>query len=118
MSEEKYNVHNFIEEYKDKWISYCEVIIDPYGLVYIARPSHQETLIRLAMNKLKVTRDELNNLVPREYYFDMITWLTMQTKCVAVWYDSLHYNKLTRYQKRTLNLLKENGMIDKTLIVR
>lgn len=56
------NINEFINKTKNeplKWISYCEIIIDPYGNIIIANPSHTEMVIAYAMGK-KILQE--NNL--------------------------------------------------------
>ncbi len=74
-----------IETHKATFINYLEVVISEDGTVMYAVPSHQEKLILLACQKLNVTRDELNELCPEEYYFDFMTWLCKVSGCVALW---------------------------------
>ncbi len=54
-----------------------------------AVPSHQEKLISIACEKLNVTRDELNDMCPPEYYLDFMNWLCQITICVSVWKDMM-----------------------------
>lgn len=74
-----------IETHKKHFKNYLEVIIDENATVHYAIHSHQEWLIRYAMKMLNLTREELSEQVPREYWLDMITWWTKLTKCVSVW---------------------------------
>lgn len=120
----KYTVHDFINKYKNKWINYCEVIIDDKGYIILAEPSHQEMLIKICMSKLRVTRKIPNNMCPVEFYADFTTWLCNQSNCVAVWYNSYESRrdnirgpgdrsrKLNRFQKRTIELLNESGLTE------
>lgn len=74
-----------IEIHKKTFTNYLEVIIGEDGTVMYAVPSHQEKLIEMACKKLSVTREELNDLCPPEYYFDFMTWLCKISGCVALW---------------------------------
>ena len=94
-----------IETHKKTFINYLEVIIDEDGTVHYAVPSHQEFLIRYACNKLSVSRDTLNEMCPKEYYFDFITWLCKITNCIAVWNNNL-MGKPNRKQLIVLNKLR------------
>lgn len=78
-----------IETHKATFINYLEVVISEDGTVMYAVPSHQEKVILLACQKLNVTRDELNELCPQEYYFDFMTWLCKISGCVALWNDRM-----------------------------
>lgn len=70
--------------HKETFKNYLEVIIFEDGRVEYAIPSHQEMLMRICCEQLGLTRDQLNAIVPREYYCDMITWLTKTSGCIAV----------------------------------
>lgn len=107
-----YNIYSKfdIEKHKSIYINYLEVIILPDGTVEYAVPSHQEKLIKIAMEKLKVTREELNELCPREYYFDLITWLTKITSCVSVW-NNYVVGEPNEIQKEVIEQLKLEGLL-------
>lgn len=94
-----------IEIHKKTFINYLEVIIDENGTVHYAVPSHQEFLIKFACNKLCVDRDTLNEMCPKEYYFDFITWLCKITGCIAVW-DKGIQGRPNRAQLIVLNKLR------------
>lgn len=74
-----------IETHKKTFINYLEVVILEDGTIQYAVPSHQEKLIAIAMVKLGVTRPELEDLCPIEYYFDFMTWLCLKSECVSLW---------------------------------
>lgn len=74
-----------IDKHKENYVNYLEVIIFPDGHIEYAVPSHQEKLIRICCNKLNITRDELDNLCPQEYYADFLVWLCNISNCVSVW---------------------------------
>ena len=59
-----------LEKHKQTYVQYLEVVILEDGTVEYAVPSHQEKLIALACQKKGVSRQELNDLCPREYYYD------------------------------------------------
>lgn len=98
-----------IEVHKRVFINYLEVIIDEEGVVHYAVPSHQEFLIRRACEKLEVSRKELLEACPVEYYGDFLQWLCALTKCVAVW-DRRCYGHLNRKQFLTLTELRQAGL--------
>lgn len=102
-----------IEQHKKKYVNYLEVIIFPDGHIEYAVPSHQEKLIAVCREKLRISRDELNGRCPEEYYCDFITWLCNISECVSVWNDFIikpDNASLTRAQIDTLELLKEHGL--------
>lgn len=98
-----------IEVHKRTFHYYLEVIIDESGIVHYAVPSHQEWLIQTACKKQGITREQLYDLCPPEYYFDVIGWLTQVTGCIAVWNESYIGNP-NEQQLRTLNILEENHL--------
>lgn len=99
-----------IEQHKKTFIHYLEVVIDESGKIMYAVPSHQEKQISLAREKLNITREELNAMRPREYYFDFVDWLCKVSGACAVWENFIQYDKLTERQIRALQMLKENGL--------
>ena len=85
-------------------------MVDPDGAVHYAVPSHQEYAIAEACRKLGVTRQELSDMTPKEYYFDWLTWLLMQCGCMAVWNDWFICPAPTKGQIGTLRKLKMAGV--------
>ena len=98
-----------IGTHKKTFIDYLEIVITEDGTVMYAVPSHQEKLIALACEKLQVTRDELNDLCPEEYYFDFMTWLCQVSGCVALWNDRM-LGKANEQQARAVRELADNGL--------
>lgn len=94
-----------IEIHKKTFVNYLEVVIREDGTVEYAVPSHQEKLIRIAMDRLKVSRQELYNLCPPEYYFDVVKWQCMVSRCVAVW-DDFYIGMPNEMQQKALQNLK------------
>ncbi|MCM1225968.1 MAG: hypothetical protein NC320_00910 [Clostridium sp.] len=93
-----------ITVHKRTFKNYLEIILDENGNAYYAVPSHQTWLIQKACETLNVNQEELMKLTPREYYCDMLTWLTKITDCVAVW-DMAYIGTLNKNQKSQLELL-------------
>lgn len=98
-----------IELHKATFKNYLEVIIDVNGVVHYAVPSHQEFLINCLIRDKYQTRDALNDAVPREYWFDMMTWLTNESGMIAVWNDR-YLGTLNDNQKNTLAKLQLVGL--------
>lgn len=73
--------------HKQTFVNYLEVVVDESGTIMYAVPSHQEKLIKLACEKLNVSRNQLMDLCPPEYYFNFIEWLCKVSGCVSVWND-------------------------------
>lgn len=98
-----------VEVHKQTFINYLEVIIKEDGEIVYAVPSHQEKLIELSCEKLGISRDELNDRCPQEYFFDFLPWLTMQSGGVSVW-NTLYVGRPNEKQKKALEKLKEEGL--------
>ena len=97
-------------KHKETFYHYLEVIIYPDGSVEYAIPSHQEKLIQICKEELNVNRDRLFEMCPKEYYFDIITWMCNISKCVSVWTNCITKSDtypLTNAQLNTLNNMKE-----------
>lgn len=99
-----------IEKHKTHYVNYLEVMVAPDGAVHYAVPSHQEYAIRAACDKLGVSRKELNEMTPPEYYFDWLTWLLGQTGYMAVWNEFYECPEPTRKQAAALRKLKMAGL--------
>lgn len=101
-----------IQKHKETFINYLEVVVFPDGHIEYAVPSHQELLIAICCKTLKVTRDQLNKLCPKEYYFDFTQWLCNESKCISVWNNWLIKPEtgITDDQLNCLNLLKQERL--------
>lgn len=82
-----YDLHSpfDIEQHKQHYVNYLEVVIFPDGHIEYAVPSHQEKLIAICMEQLGISRYELERMCPAEYYGDFQTWLCMISGCISVW---------------------------------
>lgn len=89
-------------------VNYLEVIILPSGKIVYSTPSHQEKLISIACEQQNLTRQQLSEKVPLEYYADFLKWLCRETKCVSVWND-FHIGEPNEAQMSSLSKLKEFG---------
>lgn len=109
---ESYNLHSDfdIEKHRLTFNHYLEIIIDETGKIMYAVPSHLEKMIHIACDKLKITRDELNDLCPKDYYFDFITWISKVSNCCAVWNDFCIGYQFNLDQLNTLQTLKREGL--------
>lgn len=101
-----------IEQHKKTFPHYLEVIIDKDGKIMYAVPSHQEMAIALCQQQLCLTRQEVCDLTPEEYYFDWMNWLLMQTNSMAVWegFVLCDFAHVTAKTIESLRLLKEHGL--------
>ncbi len=98
-----------VETHKKTFVNYLEVIILPDGTVEYAVPSHQEKLISVCINKDGITRKELGDKCPQEYYCDFTKWLCLYSGCVSVW-DNFILGEPNELQSQTLLELKKNGL--------
>lgn len=99
-----------IEKHRETFVHYLEVVIDVDGKVMYAVPSHQEKAIRIACQKLGVTREELKHMCPREYWFDFMKWLCKISGVIAVWECNCEYWEPTKLQIATIRRLKMAGL--------
>lgn len=108
----EYNVYSDfdMEQHKKTFINYLEVVIDENGKIMYAVPSHQEKLIKLACENLKVTKEELNAMCPMDYHFDFVTWLCKVSGVCAVWNAHIEKYRLTERQIAALKALKDNRL--------
>lgn len=111
------SIYDFIEYTKKNplnFINYCEVIIDPYGNIIIANPSHTETALKYAMEKENKTRDQIIQEL-REIFCLPLEWVVDKYGLIAVWNCGYMYSSYkrspNRFQKRTLNILLKNNLI-------
>lgn len=98
-----------IETHKKHFVNYLEVVILENGTVEYAVPSHQEKLIRVCLQKLNISRQELMDLCPREYYGAFMEWLCQTSGAVAVW-ERFFTGDCNAQQNNSLKQLKLNGL--------
>ena len=98
-----------IATHKEAFVNYLEVVIRENGDVEYAVPSHQEKLIGIAMKKLGVTRQEIYDMCPREYMFDVCKWLCGLTGCVSVW-NEFYIGEPNEMQRWVLQTLRYHGL--------
>lgn len=101
-----------IETHKKTFINYLEVVISPDGVIEYGVPSHVGKLENILMEQLNISREELNNLCPREYWCDYNTWLCMKTDYIMVWGlpNSMIVGTPNQKQQEALNLLKREEL--------
>lgn len=103
-----------IEKHKETFINYLKVVIHPDGSIHYAVPSHQEYMANYICKRDGITREELDGMVPYEYYTDFRYWLCMKSGCVEVWNNSVEFYKPTRAQIESLKRLEESGLFKAT----
>ena len=107
-----YGLHSEFDadKHKQTFIHYLEIVIDRDGYISYAVPSHQEKMIMGACERLDLSREELYDLCPREYYFDFMTWLSEVSGMMAVWEGQCAVKAPTRKQIAALRHLKMKGL--------
>lgn len=103
-----------LEIHKKTFVNYLEVILREDGTIEYAVPSHQEKLIAIALEKLKVSRQELYNLCPPDYFFDVILWLCKITGCVSVW-ETMYIGTCNEAQVHKLQELQIHNLYKGTI---
>ena len=91
-----------LETHKKTFIAYLEVIIDSEGNVMYAVPSHQQAMIRIATEKLNVTKERLFEMYVSSGC-DTIEWLSGITGCISVWFG----NYVGEPNEKQLNVLRK-----------
>lgn len=99
-----------IEVHKATFTNYLEVVILEDGTIEYAVPSHQEKLIRLGCEKHNLSRDKFYDMCPKEYWCDVLTWLSMQTGAIAVWDFKIEGIQPNEAQLRALEMLRREGL--------
>lgn len=108
----KYDVYcDFdLKKHQETYVNYLEVMIDKDGKIMYAVPSHQEKAIEMACTANNVSRGELEKMCPKEYYFDFLTWLLMQSGAMAVWNTRYECYSASKAQYASLRRLKLAGV--------
>lgn len=113
---EEYSVYSpfDIKKHKETYINYLEVLILEDGTIEYAVPSHQEKALEIACKKLNKTKQEIEDMCPREYYCDFLTWLLGITGSISVWGTSAEYfivyKTINKKQIAMLKKLKKHGL--------
>lgn len=94
------------------WINYCEILIDSDGSVILARPSHQEALIRYCMKKYSLSRKDFLDTIP---IWCGNGYIVEKENLICVWYNALLLPKdileLNSLQRNTIKNLEDAGLI-------
>ena len=105
---------SYVRAHQDEFIHYCEILISPTGDVVLARPSHQEAIIRIAQEILNVDRDTLYDIVSLE--FSPLSYFMDRFGYIMVWYDLARTPfKITDQQKETLKLLIKEEILSREI---
>lgn len=75
-----------IEIHKATFVNYLEVVILKDGTIEYAVPSHQLKVTDIIAKERGMTRNEVADLCPPEYYFDYNNWLCIESNTIMVHY--------------------------------
>lgn len=118
----KFNIFDFVKYTKlnrGKFINYCEIIMDPFGNIILAIPSHTEAVVRYVMEKENKSIDDIRNEIPTNC--SPLTWCIDKYGLIAIWYcgymhGTYKYKRPNRFQRRSLDILINNGLITEEYI--
>lgn len=94
-----------LEQHKNTFINYLEVVVKENGEIEYAVPSHIEKLIALS----KESREELMEMMPLTAA--PIEWLAEHTHCINVWNNFYVGHLYSEAQRQTLLNLVDNGLL-------
>ena len=97
-----------VEIHKETFINYLEVVILEDGTIEYAIPSHQLKVTDIIASKRNITRNDVADLCPPEYYFDYNNWLCKESNTIMVW-NNFYMGEPNDAQLQTIiMLMKEN----------
>lgn len=99
-----------LKKHKETFPHYLEVLIKEDGTVVYAVPSHQIKALELAAEKQGKSAHDIQESCPKEYYFNYMVWLLMQSGAIAVWDGMVIAPTINQKQINTLKTLKINGL--------
>jgi hypothetical protein len=99
-----------------KWINYCEIIISKNGCVELANPCHEKKLIEIYCKNEGITIEQFERKFP--VCLSPVSFICEKYSLVSVWYNEIRCTKLNRFQKRTIELLKRNKLINQSSVVQ
>lgn len=108
MREKKYDVYSKfdLEKHKKTFINYFETIINPDGTIEYAVPSHSEIVIRKYLEKKRITREELYNMIWCDIYD-----LADELGIIMCWTNQVYMCKNpTKEQLNILDILIKEGL--------
>lgn len=99
-----------LEQHKKTFTNYLEIIIETDGTISYAVPSHIEKACAIACKTLNVSRSELEDLCPPEYYMSWMEWVLKQSGAIAVWQNGFCGPVPNKKQQVALRRLRMNGV--------
>lgn len=98
-----------INIHKDTFINYLEVVISKNGTIEYAVPSHQIKVTDMIAKERNISRKDVEDLCPLEYYTDYNNWLCIESGAVMVW-NNFYMGKPNDIQIHTLIELMTAGL--------
>lgn len=101
-----------LELHKKTFINYLEIVISPQGTIYYAIPSHNGKLENILAKKLKINKNKIADICPKEYYYNYNEWLCIKTGYIMVWGkpNSFIVGTPNLKQIEMLEILKKEGL--------
>lgn len=107
---------DYVNKNSDKFINYCEIVIERDGNINLARPSHQQTLIRLGAKANNISREEYINSIDPQYRFN--EFIISKENMISVWYNYIKQpNTINDIQKDIIDTLKKRGLVNTNAII-
>lgn len=98
-----------VEVHKETFINYLEVVILEDGSIEYAVPSHQLKVTDIIAAQRNITRKDVFDICPPEYYLDFNFWLCKEAKAIMVW-NRFFIGKPNNAQIQTLLMLMEEKL--------
>ena len=89
--------------HKETFLYYLEVVIFSDGTVEYAVPSHQLKVVDFIAKRDNITREQVGDMCPPEYYCDYDNWLCKEAGAIMVWND---FYRGVPNDKQILSLIK------------
>ena len=123
------NVETFISYTKvnsNLFINYCEIVIDRYGGIHMAIPSHEEKLIEMVCNDLGMIdkKDIIQKYRESKTHMSPVEYLCSLIGAISIWYGGMcapqvnntQIHILTRlYEEKLINFIYEEMINDKEM---
>lgn len=121
---DKISIHEYLNMVKyntSKYVNYDEILILHNGLIELARPSHFEKLIQVYYTKTNIDRDKFLDLFPKYSQINPVNFICEKLKIISISKNNIVYGPkiedISRFQKRVLDLLVENNILDSKFII-
>ena len=99
------DVKKIVEDNPRLFIRYFEAVIDNNGLIYFACPSHERKLVELCKKQQNIDIDKMDN------GFGALDY-ALKYGYILVWYDHIQMETMNKFQKNSIDRLKEYGIIN------